>query len=404
MPTRQSALPLLAALLAGIAACDRESPTTAPPVSSTEDGALLNSPGFGLGRPLGFLSADQRRLFERGRVVFATVFAPETGVGPLFNARSCAECHEDPVVAGVGDEVETHASALQGAVCSDLSAVGGPVIQDSVTPALFAALGITKEAVPGAATDSGHRTTPQVMGMGLLDAVPDFLILAREDPNDVNQDGISGRANRTADGRLGRFGRKAQVATLREFMAGAFVNEMGITSPPEPNEMTVGGNPLPAGVDLAPDPELSQSDLDAADAFVRFLAPPSPRFGFTDRRGRFLFARIGCASCHVPALFTGRNPERVLSNRLVFAYTDLLLHDMGPDLADICLAQADRSEFRTEPLMGLRFKTAFLHDGRATSIDEAIRAHGGEATRARDRFIALSPGAQATLLHFLGRL
>jgi CxxC motif-containing protein (DUF1111 family) len=114
--------------------------------------------------------------------------------------------------------------------------------------------------------------------------------------------------------------------------------------------------------------------------------------------------RIGCASCHFPALVTGPNRVAALSLKIVRAYTDLLLHDMGPDLADICLGVAEPAEFRTEPLMGLRFKTAFLHDGRAASIEQAIAAHGGEAARARGRFLRLSAGERYALLKFLGGL
>jgi CxxC motif-containing protein (DUF1111 family) len=404
MPAKLSALPLLAALIAGITACDRESPTNAPSATSADDGALLSSPGFGLGRPLGFLTADQRRLFDRGRVVFATVFTPETGKGPLFNAASCATCHVSPVVGGVGPQVETHQTAFAGGVCDDLEEIGGQVIQDSATPLLQAALGLSKEPTLGEATGTGHRTTPSVLGFGLLEAVPDAEILARADPDDRNHDGISGRAAVSPTGEVGRFGRKDNAATLDEFLSGAFIYEMGITNTDEPDEQTIRGAPLPDGVDPAPDPEITPEDFNAAVSFVRFLAPPTPRFGFSDRQGRWLFARAGCAGCHVPALYTGRNAARVLSNRVVFAYTDLLLHDMGPDLADICLAQAEPSEFRTEPLMGLRFKSAYLHDGRAHSIDEAIQLHGGEATNSRSRYLALTPGQRATLVRFLSRL
>lgn len=167
------------------------------------------------------------------------------------------------------------------------------------------------------------------------------------------------------------------------------------------------GTRWPPGTDPTPDPELTQRDLDAATAFMRFLAPPTPRtfrFSFAQRRGQFLFRAVGCASCHTPSLFTGRNPVFALSNRLVFAYSDFLLHDTGPELADICLGQAAPEEFRTAPLMGLRFKTEFLHDGRAASIDEAVRLHGGEASGARDRFIALSAREQAVFVGFLAGL
>jgi len=374
-------------------ACERQLPT---------GDLLAKAGGNSLGRPLAGLRTEERRLFDRGSVVFATEFTPETGLGPLFNSTSCAECHENPVAGGVGDEVEIHATELQGAVCSDLSAVGGPVIQQTVTTALHDSLGIDVEPVPLAATGTGLRTTPSILGFGLLDAVPEAEILARADPDDRDGDGISGRPNMTPNGLVGRFGRKAQTATLREFNATAFVMEMGITNPESDVEQTVDGHPLPLGVDPTPDPELSQADLDAAIAFVRFLAPPAPQ-GMTVAlaASRQEFIQIGCAGCHVPYLKTGPNPVKALSNQTVPAFTDLLLHDMGPNLADICLAQALPSEFRTEPLMGLRFKTAFLHDGRATSIEQAIDFHGGEGAAARDRFEALPVGERAAIVRFL---
>ena len=117
-----------------------------------------------------------------------------------------------------------------------------------------------------------------------------------------------------------------------------------------------------------------------------------------------IFGTIGCASCHVPALRTGKAAERALSFQTVQAYTDLLLHDMGPERADICLGLARPSEFRTEPLMGLRFVDKFMHDGKAQSVDEAIHLHGGEGAASRRRFERLSPERRAALLRFLKSL
>ncbi len=212
-------------------------------------------------------------------------------------------------------------STAPGGAHARISAIGGQVIQKQVTPALADLLHITSEPIPPVATDSGHRTTPDVFGFGLLDAVPDAVILARADPLDRNGDGISGRPNRTADGRLGRFGRKAQAATLREFNGDAFVMEMGITNPVNQTEQTVGGEPLPAGVDPLPEPEISAAQFDAANAFVRFLAPP-PRAPLDPAGvlGTLVFAKIGCSACHVPALVTGarrqsRRPSRSTAGR-----------------------------------------------------------------------------------------
>ena len=358
------------------------------------------------GDPLPGLTKQQRELFEQGRKVMEKQFTPETGLGPLFNAPGCSECHEDPVTGGRGDESEVHVALLRpDGFCDPLAERGGPVIQQHVTPALHAALGIESEPVPPEATTRASRTSPDIFGFGLLDTVPDSKILARADPEDRNHDGISGRPNRFTDGGLGRFGRKALVPTLREFIEGAFVAEQGITNPAVPTEESVGGSPLPPGVDPVPDPEIDQKTVDAADAFVRFLAPPAPlELTHLAKRGRVLFSRVGCAACHVPILKTGKSPVKALCHKKVAAYSDLLLHDMGPDLADICLGLATPSEFRTEPLMGLHLSKHFLHDGRADTIEKAIVLHGGEAASSRTKFQALDDARKKALIKFLESL
>ena len=361
------------------------------------------------GDPLGGLSAAERARFDSGRAIFDSTFTAATGLGPLFNASGCGECHEEPVTGGVGDEVERHAAVFHperiGFVCDQLADKGGPVFQDSVTPALRAALGIDSEPLPAGVTTVAARTTPDILGFGLLDAVPDSVILSYADPDDTNRDGISGRPNRFLDGRLGRFGRKAFVPTLREFNAGAFPTEVGITDPAAPDENTVTGSPLPAGTDPVPEPELNARGLELTDAFVQLLAPPAPlKQSKEAQHGRDVFTRIGCPSCHIPTLRTGDNPIAALSHKDVAAYSDLLLHDMGQELADICFGLATPSEFRTEPLMGLRFSTHFLHDGRATTPEQAIDFHGGEASRSRDLFRALPAGDRAAVVAFLKTL
>jgi CxxC motif-containing protein (DUF1111 family) len=357
------------------------------------------------GDPLPRLDAAQLARFNQGREVFDSVFTPETGLGPVFNSTGCGECHENPVAGGVGDEVELHATAFHPPLCDPLVDEGGFVIQLKVTPALKAALGIDSEPFPPSATSRAMRTTPVVFGRGLLDLVPESEILAHADPDDRDGDGISGRANHFFDGRVGRFGRKALVPTLAEFNAGAFSAEMGITSPSVPTEETVGGKPIPAGVDPVPEPELGQDAVDRADDFVRFLGAPTPlKASSAAKHGRKLFGSVGCARCHLPSLRTGDSPIAALSHRKFPAYTDLLLHDMGAELADICLGQATPSEFRTEPLMGARVLERFMHDGRATSIEQAIQLHGGEAAHARDGFLRLSQADQAALVAFIKTL
>ncbi len=357
------------------------------------------------GDPLPGLTAEQLARFNRGKEVFDSVFTPHTGLGPLFNAPSCGECHEAPVAGGTGDEVEVHATAFKGGVCDPLVQEGGPVIQQHTTPALKAKLGIDREPFPPSANGRASRTTPVVFARGLLDLVPDSAILAYADSQDKNHDGVHGRPNRSVDGRIGRFGRKAFVPTLAEFNAGAFVAEMGITNPAQPTEENIGGKPIPPGVDSTADPEISQDLLDVTDDFVRLLAGPTPTELDRDgRRGRDLFSKIGCANCHIPTLRTGASPILALNRHEFAAYTDLLLHDMGSDLADICLGLAAPADFRTEPLLGLRDIKRFLHDGRAATLDQAIELHGGEAVGARERFKVLSAADRAAVVAFLKSL
>ncbi len=362
---------------------------------------------IGPGAPLRGLSRGQRERFERGRIEFGRVYTPETGLGPLFNADSCAGCHRDPVPGGGGDFIEVHVARFDAAsgFCDPLIDQGGPVIQQRATPALAAALGIEGETVPASGAAQGGRSTPDVLGFGLLDAVPDATILALSDPEDADGDGISGRPNRFFDGRIGRFGRKALVPTLREFNVGAFPIHQGVTNSVVDAEESIQGSPIPEGVDPLPEPEVSFQALGWTDAFVRLSAAPQERrLDRVAMHGQELFSRIGCAACHTPVLRTGGNRVKALSHKPVRAYTDLLLHDMGPELADICLGQATPAEFRTEPLMGLALSRRFLHDGRAKSPEEAVRMHGGEAASSRDRFAALSREDREALLAFLGSL
>ena len=360
----------------------------------------------GPGSPLDGLTDDQRDRFNMGRVVFNRVFTPPTGLGPLFNNVSCASCHNDPVPGGNGSFVQMNASVLEAnGFCDPLADRGGPVFQLSVTPALKAALGIDAEPIPAEAARA-RRTTPDVFGFGFLDAVPESTILRLADPEDADGDGISGRVNRFFDGRVGRFGRKALTPTLAEFNEGAFHIEQGMTVPNFLTEGTIGGQPIPAGVDPRPEPEVSAELVAQANAYVRTLAhaPPKSLDG-TARRGQQTFATIGCANCHIPSLRTGDYPIQTIANRQFAGYTDLLLHDMGPELADICQGLvATPAEFRTEPLMGLHLARRYLHDGRASSIEQAVELHGGEAARSRDAFRALSGSEKSALIRFLGTL
>lgn len=400
----------LAALAAGALAlgCSPDESPTAAPTTTDEVGADL-SLGAGLatttpGTAVPGLSPRQLQLFAQGLQVFATEFSPATGLGPLFNSTSCAQCHNDPALGGYGDSAEVHVTAYhRGAACQVLDQNGGPVVQQHATPLLEAALGILKEPPPRGATGSGARTTPVIFGLGLLDAVSDRTIIDLS--RNRYYDGVHGRAAILPSGRVGRFGRKATTASLDEFNAGAFFNEMGVTNSLNPKEGTVAGLPLPAGTDPAPDPELDDASLQAADAFVKFLAPvaPLPQTDQT-RLGQQLLSNIRCTSCHIPSIPTGNSPVAALRYKRVNAYSDLLLHDMGDSLADICNGVARPDEFRTQPLMGMQFLDMFMHDGASHTIEEAVKRHGGEGSAARSRFFRLRPDERAAVVAFVSSL
>jgi CxxC motif-containing protein (DUF1111 family) len=356
------------------------------------------------GTPLAGLSAREIDRFTAGQALFTHTFTPAEGLGPLFNETRCSNCHDLPAAGGTGAELVTKATRFAAGRCDQLESAGGDNVQKHATPLLQAA-GVMREEIPAGATAAASIVPPALYGLGLLEAVPDSAILSRE--RAAGRDGVAGRAARTPDHRVGRFGRKAEFATLREFIEGALLQEIGITSPHQPREVQINGRPLPAGTDPVGDPEASQETVDVITDFVRLLAPPAPEHATgaaldSVSRGERLFAGIGCAACHVPTLATADSGASALAHRTVNAYTDLLLHDVGPLLATICSADAPPGVWRTAPLMGVRLRKALLHDGRALSIDGAVRMHGGEALVARQAYERLAPDQRALLLRFVG--
>jgi len=363
-------------------------------------------PGPAAGDPVAGLTPGELNQFTAGRERFQRLFAIGQGLGPLFNETGCGACHFVPAPGGSGVTVEFLATAERSdGTCDPLVASGGPVFQRRVAIAVEQAYGFELEPIPPEATATAEHATPDLFGFGLLEAVPESEILSRADPNDADGDGISGRVGRTAGGEVGRFGRMASFATISDFVAEAFLVEMGITSPSRPDEGTAGGLPLPPGSDPVPDPDVGDDMVRLTAAFIRFLAPPAQLpVGEAGENGRRLFTDIGCADCHVPSLPTGAHPVVALANRQVAAYTDLLLHDLGPQLASVCLGSASPGEMRTEPLMGLRLVERFMHDSRAGTVTEAVMLHAGEATAARDAFVSLPAADRRDLLEFLSSL
>ena len=364
-----------------------------------------------LGESLAGLSTGERGRFLVGRALFERLATADEGLGPLYNGERCSDCHDQPVTGGSGvQRVRVlKATRFEDGRCDLLRAVGGDNIQRRATD-LLEAHGMGPEEVPEAATATALMTGPSLLGLGLLEAVPEAVLEEWADPDDRDGDGISGRLPRLADGRAARFGRKGDAATVEAFVDTALRFELGFTTHLHPGEEPRNGTPVPPEADPMPDPEIDAPTLGQITDFVRFLAPPAPEqqlpaaAGDTVAQGEALFAQIGCTSCHRPELRTGESPTAALSQRTLRPYSDMLLHDLGEELADVCGADAAPGELRTAPLWGLRHRARLLHDGRAADIDGAVAAHGGEAVAARDAFQSLPEGARLAVIRFLRSL
>jgi CxxC motif-containing protein (DUF1111 family) len=357
------------------------------------------------GDPLPGLDTEQLARFQSGRALFDTDISAEQGLGPAFNQRRCSSCHDLPALGGSGVERVIRATRFVDGRCDPLRDEGGDNVQPRVTER-FRSIGGVGERTPPSATHVVDMVAPSLFGLGLVAAVPDSAILDREDPEDADGDGISGRAGRTADGTLARFGQKGSHGTIRSFVEGALLEEMGLTTAAYPEELPVGAAPLPAEADPAPDPEFDEARVSLLVDFVRYLAPPAPETpGGDDARrieeGRRRFTEIGCATCHTPQLVTRTDAPPPLAGKTIRLYSDLLLHDLGPAWAGICSPSASPTELRTAPLMGLRHRPLLTHDGRAGTVEDAVERHGGEAEAAASAFARLSPEGRAALLRFL---
>ncbi len=374
-----------------------------------------------LGDSLPGLTAKQLANFQQGKDAFTGVEDFEDGLGPVFNGTSCGECHSQGAIGGAGfDLVQSRVTRIGGmrnGVYSDLPELGGPVIERRSIKEMRPECPIEPEIVPASAEYVSHRMTTPLFGLGLIEAIPAAQILRNADPFDWDNDGISGRANivrnpETHRYELGRFGWKCQVSSIHVFSGDAYLNEMGITSPTFPKENLPQGQPFDAYWDPKADPEEAAgvngalNDVDLFAEFMRFLAPP-PRKAVTAEvtRGEAVFAQIRCAACHTPSMTTGPSTIAALSNKTVRLYSDLLLHDMGSDFNDgVRQSIAEGGEWRTAPLWGVSGRQFFLHDGRATTLDAAIRMHGGEALRMRQKYSELPAAKRADLLAFLNSL
>lgn len=352
------------------------------------------------------LRADELGSFAAGKALFNRPFTPEEGLGPLFNQDRCGSCHDLPTSGGHGAEPVVKASRFDTAEgCDVLTDQGGDLLQFLVTDHARS-LGVRPERLPPAATATTDMRAPALYGLGLVAAIPDDAILRAADPDDADDDGISGRPNRDPQGRVGRFGRKAQHATLFGLIEEAARLEMGLTTPGHALEESANGVPLPASADLAPDPEIGHAELQLLTDYVRFLAPPKPVLAddadLSDvREGARVFEWLGCESCHTPTFSTTPSDVPALDRKTFRLYSDLLLHDLGPELAETCTPGTTPSEWKTARLVGLGRRFEFLHNGRAQTIEDAILLHGGEASATRNLFRRLNPSAKQQLLSFL---
>jgi CxxC motif-containing protein (DUF1111 family) len=362
--------------------------------------------------PLEGLTPEQNIIFLRGDAAFNNeIFTPETGLGPLFVATSCGTCHAGD---GKGHPFTTLTRFGQiDSTGNHYLQMGGPQLQHRAIP------GYQPEQIPAGATFT-NLTPPANTGLGLLEAIPDAILLAPADENDSDGDGISGKPNWIVvpsyasirlnavekNGKyIGRFGKKAAVYNLRQQTVGAYNQDMGITSSYEPVD-TYSGQIMSS--------EVSNQTVSDVLFYLQTLKAPIQRSqdDAEVKQGNQIFINTGCAKCHTPQLQTGESSIAALSNKTIFPYTDLLLHDMGNDLDDgYTEGSAKTSEWRTPALWGLGLSENsqggqyfLLHDGRAKSIEEAILLHGGEAQQIKVNYQQLRQEEKKMVIKFLESL
>ncbi|MFW6067300.1 MAG: di-heme oxidoredictase family protein [Myxococcota bacterium] len=416
-----------------------------------DPGPILRGDRHQAGDPLPGLSPELNELFDEGRALFEHEFTPSEGLGPIYNERACQTCHGGlgttpggPDPNGLDSEFNvTHfAKDVEGLFFQQWDR-GGPLLEKRTIQDLVPDCAMPPDTIPEDSNVLSIRHTPAVWGFGLIDAIPDSEILERQD---LGVDGIRGTPNYGRElravakephmlspnveirgpVRVGRFGWKAQTPTLLQFSMEPLNTELGVSGPFFPQEQTAEGprfaDELPPECDVADHP-VNDPDGSIGTSIYHFqaLVAPPPRKPLRGGAlvGRYLFNRIGCDNCHTPKMRTGpeywlrldaetsvRVPQ--LENRDVHLYSDLLTHDMGDALADDqgatvgrVMGNADGRRWRTTPLWGLRFKEAYLHDGRTDDLREAVLLHGGEADIVRERFERLPRKVQDMMLEFL---
>ena len=363
------------------------------------------------GEALAGLTAAQRADFTDGLGDFTEVERVTDGLGPVFNERSCVACHSVPAIGGGSNRLVTRFATRVNGLFDALASLGGSLVQDhAIGGRDGVAHNFRPEVVPPSATITVRRRTTPLFGLGLVDATPDSDFIAAAQQQAARGDGVAGRVNMVDNLRagmktVGKFGWKAQVPSLFQFSGDALVNEMGITTPDFPNENCPQGNCAELAFNPAPGINDDGSGPIALTNYMsRLAAPPRGPLSGDVAAGEATFERIGCAACHTATQRTGSNPIAALDRKIYHPYSDFLLHDMGALGDDLEMGNSTGAEMRTAPLWGLRFINRYLHDGRATTLDQAILAHAGQARGARDQFAGLAADAKAKLIAFLNSL
>lgn len=353
------------------------------------------------------LTPSQVQAFLEGQDAFHDEETAADGLGPIFNGRSCGECHPD----GGGS---SRISNIVGSGRHQFAA-GGPVIQISALP------GFAPETVPDAMT-VGKRRAMTTRGLGLVGAISDDALLNEQVQQQVHSPETAGKANMVTDAvtgltRVGRIGQKSQHPNSTSFAAEAYLREMGITTPFFPHEEAPYNNPNQLAGNPRPDVNDDGDDVFAFGMFMDLVKPPAKgTVARQDRKnvnaGSHLFEAIGCANCHKPTWVTASSSIDALDDQAFSPYSDFLLHDMGdsgdqvPQGTDSLGQPIPGSWMRTTPLWGLHLNPALWHDGSIKQGDytAAINNHSGQGSASRAMFHALSPKQKQQLLLFLRSL
>lgn len=356
--------------------------------------------------------------FDADREAFEEREAAEDGLGPCYNAQSCAECHQSPVTGGIS-QISVLRAGHRDKDGNFVDAPGGSLINErALDPAI-------QETVPASENVRTFRTSLNVLGDGYVEAVDDetLLAIARGQAR-LTEGAIAGQAVRVpileapGETRVGRFGWKSQQASLLSFSADAYLNEMGITNRLLSGENTSLGRPV-AAFDSVLDPEDTSNEIDAFAEFMRATKAPARGRGSASspdvRSGERIFEEIGCAVCHVPSMITAPIGavmnggtfvvSRELGNKVIHPYGDFLLHEIGT--GDGIVQNGDQStanKLRTAPLWGVRTRTRLMHDGQSLTFAEAIERHKGEAASVIARYQLLNSRERAQVIRFLHSL